>query len=639
MGAADAEPATDGGSGEPTMWTDEQLIEVIRDSPAIVDDALRAIQQDGGAVAIDLDAFTAAAGVLGSDPGRLCVDQLRARGLVAAFEEALHARGLQPPGGDGARGAGATRGVGDAAAEDEGEDEDEATAAGRTDLDELRRFLGRARTFRCRVEVEDSFAGSGCLVGPGLVLTAWHVVSTKEPGVVPAAAPRVSVVLSDGSSHDAHMPPAYASPCGDAEWNDQAPRSDAEVLNRHDVALLALETPAARHLGYAPLPDAAPAVSPRSRVYLLDFPRGADGKLADGTTWKIRNVTSRMYHDIATESGSSGGACFDRSFRLLGLHQGGIRVSHRGREVKRGRLVPLRLFYDAVAGYVAEDIAPTEIWHLDGERTQLVVGRDLFVSAVAAAGEEQTPVRGIRIKRRRPADGDEAGLGFSYRILVELLMRRGGSHVVVPLPLDEPLTDLVADLQHRVEAAGIALTAPGLRDPSPPAATLEGAARDRAHRLATAVDEAAAAAGRTVWFFVDNPSVPLIEAARLQLEAFVAESLALPRIRLVVAGLETVPLAGLEFSSPAAADPTGPAGLVVDYVGGFTRDDLLDCLTRAAEDLTGDADPDRIAFVVDMLLSELRDFNGEYSDADLARVVTGLQPFLEFLRKQGGGGP
>jgi hypothetical protein len=78
---------------------------------------------------------------------------------------------------------------------------------------------------------------------------------------------------------------------------------------------------------------------------------------------------------------------------------------------------------------------------------------------------------------------------------------------------------------------------------------------------------------------------------------------------------------------------------VVDYVGGFTRDDLLDCLTRASEDLTGDADPDRIAFVVDMLLGELKDFNGEYSDADLARVVTGLQPFLEFLRKQRGGGP
>ena len=34
----------DRGTGGPTMWSDEQLIEVIHGSPAAVDDALRAIQ-------------------------------------------------------------------------------------------------------------------------------------------------------------------------------------------------------------------------------------------------------------------------------------------------------------------------------------------------------------------------------------------------------------------------------------------------------------------------------------------------------------------------------------------------------------------------------------------------------------------
>ncbi|MBM7503000.1 trypsin-like serine peptidase [Agromyces aurantiacus] len=617
------------------MWTDDELIEVIHDSPAAVDDALRAIQQDGSGPPVDLDAFTAAAGVLGTDPGRLAVDELRRRDLLAAFEAALRAREVRPVTARGAAGGApeAARAPG-ARAPAEAEDEDEATAAGRTDVDAFERFLGRARTFRCRVEVEDAFAGSGCLVGPGLVLTAWHVVSPDGPGAAPATAPHVKVVLSDGSAHDVHMPPTYASPCGDAEWKDEAPRSDDEVANRHDVALLALETPAARHLGFAPMPDAAPAVSSRSRVYLLDFPSGEDGKLADGTTWKIRNVTSRLYHDIQTEHGSSGGACFDRGFRLLGLHQGGIRVSRRGREVKRGRLVPLRLFYDDVAPYVAEDIAPTEIWHLDGERTQLVIGRDLFAAAVAAAAEETTRVRGIRVKRRRPADGDESGLGFSYRILVELLLRRGGSQTVVAVPLDEPTSDLLGDLRRRVEAAGLRLRAPGLADGAPAPDTPAGTAREQAHLLAAAVDEAAAEAGRTVWFFVDNPSVPLSEAARIQLEAFVAEALTLPRIRLVIAGLETVPLAGLEFSSPAAADPVGPPGLVVEYLGGFTRGDLLDCLTRASEDLTGGSDPRGIEMVVDMLLGEFRSFNGEYADADLPHVVAGLQPYLQYLERQ-----
>ena len=79
------------------MWSDEQLIEVIHGSPAAVDDALRAIQQDGGTTPVDLDAFTAAAGVLGADPARLCIDQLRARGLLAAFQAALLARGIPAP--------------------------------------------------------------------------------------------------------------------------------------------------------------------------------------------------------------------------------------------------------------------------------------------------------------------------------------------------------------------------------------------------------------------------------------------------------------------------------------------------------------------------------------------------------------
>ncbi|MFC5857876.1 hypothetical protein [Agromyces flavus] len=95
------------------MWDDDELIEVIHASPAVVDDALRAIQQDGGAAPIDLDAFTAAAGVLGTDPARLCVDQLRARGLLAAFQAALLARGIPAPAVDGnGRGTAVTRGGG-----------------------------------------------------------------------------------------------------------------------------------------------------------------------------------------------------------------------------------------------------------------------------------------------------------------------------------------------------------------------------------------------------------------------------------------------------------------------------------------------------------------------------------------------
>ncbi|MGW4929067.1 trypsin-like serine peptidase [Agromyces sp. NPDC004153] len=605
------------------MANEDELVEAVRAAPAAADEALKAIQQNRADAPADLRALAAVAELRGADPAEFTVELLRDAGLLEAFEGAMHARGVEI-------GAATPRAA---------VPEAEAGFAGRLDIDEMIKFLERAKTFRCRIEVDNTFKGSGCLVGPGLVLTAWHVVRLKGPGIDQVPEPIVTVRLADGSRHEAAIPPSYASPCGDDEWNDRAPRNDAEVVSRHDVALLSLKTPAARHLGFARLPDHAPEVVSRSKVFLLDFPNGEDLELADGTTWKIRNVSSRLYHDVKTAAGSSGGACFDHRFQLLGLHQGGVRMSHQGKNVKQGRLVPLTRFRDDLAELIAADIAPRAVWHLDGQTTQLVIGRDLFADAVAEAGKENARVRGVRVMRRRPADADETGLGFSYRILSELLMRRGGEHVVVRIPLDQPIADLVSDISERVQRMGFTLAAvdsPGGVDAEQ--AAPEAAARELATRLVVAVNEAAAEAGRTVWFFIDNPSLVLVESARLQLEGLIAACLAQPRIRLVVTGLETVPLAGLEFSSPAAADGDGPAGLVVDYIGTFTRDDLLDCLTRAGEELAGGVAPGEVQLQADLALQGLASFNGAYDDVDFPTVVAALQDYLQFLRSRGGAG-
>ncbi|QNE16586.1 trypsin-like peptidase domain-containing protein [Kribbella qitaiheensis] len=602
------------------MWTETDLIEIIHEFPAVANEALHAIQQGDGKPP-DLDSFNAAAAVLNTDAAELCVNLLQSTGFSDAFVQALLARGIEV--------------------------DTDVPENARINLAGMADFLQRARTFRCRVEVDDTFRGTGCLVGPGLVLTAWHVVRVQGPGVEQNPEPKVTVVLADGSKHPAGVPPSYASPCGDREWINEAPHADSDVLDRHDVALLALRTPAARHLGFAHLPPVPPAVVSRSKLYLLDFPKGQDEQLGEGTTWKIRKVTARMRHDIETAEGSSGGACFNSRFELFGLHQGRQQrgPGRNGGKLDDGRLVPLSLFAADVAELIGKDIAPLELWHLDGENSQLVIGRDLFVSAVAAAGQDDSRVRGVRVKRRNVSSGDETGLGFSYRILNELLLRRGGEHLAVRIPLDEPVSDLVSDIFQRVQSAGVAMNAipsPGGVDPGQAAA--EAAARDQANRLAAAVNEAATKTGRTVWFFVDNPSVPLSEPARLHLEGFVASCLVQPRIRLVIAGLETLPLAGLEFSGPDAARAdgppadggSGPPGLVVDYVGGFTRQDVLNCLTRAAESLAGQADQQSIEAMTQVALVGSEKFNGVYRDATLSTVVTRLQPYLQVLRESAG---
>ncbi|TDD60689.1 serine protease [Kribbella antibiotica] len=581
-------------------WDEAELIEIIKTHPAVADEALAAIQQDV-ANPLNLASIGAVAAFLGKDAAEQCIIQLRGLELLDAFGEALRARGVEIDG--------------------------TAAGAGRINIEGMHHFLERAKSFRCRIEVDNRFAGSGCLVGPGLVLTTWHVVRREGPGIVESPPPQVTVVLSDKSTHEAAIPPSFESPCGADEWKSIAPRQDADVLNRHDVALLTLRKPAARHLGFVRMPPTAPPATSRMKLYLLDFPAGVDEGLGDGTTWKIRGVSVRLRHDVKTAGGSSGGACFNDRFEFFGLHQG---KTDKG---KYGRFVPAYLFLDAVAGLIQKDISPTELWHLDGRSDRLVIGRDLFVRSVAEASKSSTRVRGIRVKR---TDDDETGLGFSYRILDELLLRQGGAQFAVRVPVGDAVPDLMLDITQRVEASGLAVIeppSPGGVDPVQ--AAPEAAARDRAARLALAVNEAASKLGRTVWFFFDGPSGRMSDPVRLHLEGFIAACLTLPQVRVVVAGLETVRLGGLEFATPDVAGGDGPAGLVVDYLGGFTRADLKDCLTRAATELTEAADPVVINSQADIALQGFVPFNERYAAKDLGTVVDRLQPYLTLLRALG----
>ena len=91
----------------------------------------------------------------------------------------------------------------------------------------------------------------------------------------------------------------------------------------------------------------------------------------------------------------------------------------------------------------------------------------------------------------------------------------------------------------------------------------------------------------------------------------------------------------MEFSSPAAADPGGLPGLVVEYLGGITRADILDCLTRATTDLVGESVARDIDLVLNVLLVDFTAFNGLYADADLPAIVASLQQYFKTLRTSG----
>jgi hypothetical protein len=591
------------------VWTTGDLVGAVEADPGAAAAALDALPWPATA-RLDAHALRAAAEAVGRDPAELWVEQLRSRGLLDAFARALQAHGVA---------LGTEPAVPDAPWSDH------------VDAEQAARFLLRAETIRCRIRVNGSYRGTGCLVGPGLVLTAWHVIAVAAPGEPQVPVPEVVVELSDGSHHRAVVPPRFASPCSPVEYRRHAPSGDDEVASAHDVALLALSSPAARHLGFARLPRTAPRTPTHSTVFLAHFPRGEDPGLGVGRTSRIRHVSARWRHDVRTDPGSSGGACFDNATELIGVHQG---VWDR-----RGLMVPLERFLDDVAPIVDRDVAPRHVWRLDEAGERLVVGRDLFADAVGAAGAEASRVRGVWVKRRNLA-ASGVGLGYTFDVLHELLLRRGPEHVLVRLPDVALVPDVLVAVRTWAQQAGLPVPEP-VGPPGPGPTTAEDGARDRARPLAEALDRTAAELGRTVWFFVDNPAENrLLDPARLALEAFVAAVLEQPRLRVVVAGMETVPLAGLQFPTPEAAAGDGAPGLVVEHIGTFLRRDVADLLHQASRELTGEADPAVVEIATDVCVAPVRgrDVNGSWPLAALAPVAARVREFLDVFRLHGGAG-
>jgi hypothetical protein len=572
----------------------EEIDKLIATRRADVEAALRTTL-DGLLLAPTLEALEKLAPMQGMTTGELIVDQLGKINFLVRFGKALDLRlaptEVEPP-------------------EDEGI---------RVDPKRFNLLANRAEVFRCRILVNDTVAGSACLVGPGTVLTAWHVIAVGPPSVAQEPPPTVEVLLSDNTRLPVRLPPEVASMCGDAEYTGTAPRSDVEVDGRNDVALLRLRQPLGSALGYAPLPASVPPATKPGIVFLFDFPNGQDDGVGWGKVSRIPGVTARWRHSIETAPGSSGGAAFGDTYELIGLHQ--------GRWKGKGRLVPARLFLDAIRAAVAADQSPTTLWTLDPSlRGRLVIGRDPFVQGVGAAARSETRIRGVHVRRRDPRTAP-AGLSFSYDILKALLARLGPGHRPVRLSTGDPRADLDAGFREQLKDRGLEV---------PPAAdgagvqvgqaALEAVLKDRARLLADAIDAAAQAREETVWLFLDHPSNTPEEPGRLFLEAFVAAALLRQRIRLVISGYETWHFAGEEFTVPADADGDGAPGFVTEYIGWFTVRDVENTLRRAAQDLLKDQGVNEdTATPAAAAVDGIENVNGTYADEHLKAVASVLQ--------------
>jgi hypothetical protein len=262
----------------------------------------------------------------------------------------------------------------------------------------------------------------------------------------------------------------------------------------------------------------------------------------------------------------------------------------------------------------------------------LVIGRDFFFEAVAAAAQPVSRVRGVRVKRNDVGQGT-TGLSFSLDLLGLTLRRNPGAHRVIRIGFEPPYGDLIDDIRLRAGLRGLEIppVAAGA-GAAPGQTTLEASINDRARTLAMQLNAAADSNAQLLWFAFDNPPVGLTEGERLSFEAFIGAALRMPRLRLVLAGYETIASPGEESDSPADANVDGPPLLLVEHLGLFQRQDVKQLLDRACRDFGLEPDAGEINGRVDEILLGLNSINGQYSTGDLETVRDRAVRDLEYFR-------
>lgn len=589
------------------MTDKTKIADAIKTAPQAAADALLVIQT-GSSKPVTLTAVAAVASLLNRAVEDVAADEIERRGLLQSFALAMKARGVPI------------------------DTDDVGLRDANFDADMLDAFIPHAKAFRCRIMVNHAFSGSGCLVSPSLVLTAWHVIASSRPDAANPTYQPIEVELSDGTKRHVAIQPSYFSTCTALEYEGKLPKTEASFNGFDDVALIKLDRPDGMRFGFAELPAECPQLKSRSAILLLHFPQGNDQGFGFGKIVRFRGINSRWKHDIQTDAGSSGGPCFNTSFALAGLHQ--------GRWAPDARMVPVNLFVDNIRPFVERDIAPPALWSLDGTaRGALVIGRDLFFEAIAAAVRPASRVRGIRVKRRDLGQGT-TGLAFSLEMLTLTLARNPGNHRTVRINFESPFADLLEEIRQRATLAGINVPAAaagvGARTSE---TTLEAAINDRARNLTAQFNAAARRNTQLFWFLFENPPAGLTDAERYAFEAFVAAALRQPELRLVLTGFETITTPGDEFANASMANSEGAPGLVVEYFGLFNRGDVEQLLNRACRDFGVTVDAHVISDRTNQILQGLNSITGQYSAADLKTVADRAVEHLEYLQSLAGAPP
>jgi hypothetical protein len=432
----------------------------------------------------------------------------------------------------------------------------------------------------CSISIDGKHRGTGVLIRPTVVVTAAHVIEPliDAGGQVAGSLQRLSLCFTDPDD-DTDPPPPIPAKLRSKWLGHYSPTADADVAvavdsidglhdnGPWDRALIQLMEPPRKGL-MGPRLYENPPPAPEFGIHILHHPAGPGDK-AMPLLWSLGQMTKalgdptlRWLHTANTNGGSSGAPCFDNSWRVVGLHQGGGADLNKTDQINRA--VPIH-------GWLAD---------LD----KLVVDEDdtLYLKEVVDQNEETRPVLGRRQIQRhlRQAMTDTAlalrativrgpassGKTFT-RFILKAIAQQAGQRIVVFDMQNAQADNGEAFAKRLLGGLGAELAPTTLET-----AGLTSALRDLRNALVPSLlaELEKVAAGTPLWLFLDGFEQANLQASSevLQVVETMLTSLATaPNLRLVLTGWQ-----GVTQPQTGGADRY----FIEDLPVGPSQDDVVD---------------------------------------------------------------
>lgn len=192
-------------------------------------------------------------------------------------------------------------------------------------------------------------AGTGWLVAPNLLLTAYHVVENIHKNTngldYNDLLFRFDYTSVNGVSRNCGVKKEWLIDYAPYSENDLHPSPNAPAIEELDYALIILAEdvgndviPGGTKRGWIEVPEHPIAMSTDDFVMIPQHPQGRPLEVAFGAVLKYNKPANRVQYDTNTEPGSSGSPCFDISLQPFALHH----ASGPATNLRYNQGVPLR---------------------------------------------------------------------------------------------------------------------------------------------------------------------------------------------------------------------------------------------------------------------------------------------------------